>query len=86
MTVVDASPRITASDEELRNALEAAHSPSLMNALVHMSGDIEHIRGNPAGHVTQNWPFTLLEFWAQSQAPDPDDYDFIEVRVPQPVT
>jgi len=37
---------------------------------------------NSAGHVTQNWPFTLLEFWSQTQAPDPDDYSFVDVRAP----
>jgi 4-hydroxyacetophenone monooxygenase len=36
---------------------------------------------NASGHVTQNWPFTLLEFWTQTRAPDPDDYEFLEVRV-----
>jgi 4-hydroxyacetophenone monooxygenase len=30
---------------------------------------------NAAGRVTQNWPFSLLEFWAQTQDPDPDDYE-----------
>ena len=45
MTAVDAYPPITATDEELRDALEAAHIPSLMNALVHITGDIDHIRG-----------------------------------------
>ena len=37
---------------------------------------------NPDGHVTQNWPFTLLEFWTQTREPDPSDYEFIEARVP----
>ncbi|TAJ17226.1 MAG: NAD(P)/FAD-dependent oxidoreductase [Dehalococcoidia bacterium] len=37
---------------------------------------------NPDGHVTQNWPYTLLEFWTQTRAPDPQDYTFIEARVP----
>ncbi len=40
---------------------------------------------NAQGHVTQNWPFTLLEFWTQTQAPDPEDYEFLEARVPEPV-
>jgi 4-hydroxyacetophenone monooxygenase len=31
---------------------------------------------NSKGRVTQNWPFTLLEFWTQTQAPDPADYIF----------
>lgn len=37
---------------------------------------------NAAGHVTQNWPFTLLEFWTQTREPDPRDYEFIGARVP----
>ena len=46
MTQADAYLPITASDEELRTALETAHVPSLMNALVHISGDIGQIRGD----------------------------------------
>lgn len=29
---------------------------------------------NESGRVTQNWPFTLLEFWQQTRAPDPADF------------
>jgi 4-hydroxyacetophenone monooxygenase len=29
---------------------------------------------NRKGRVTQNWPFTLLEFWSRTRAPDPQDY------------
>ncbi len=46
MDRTEATAPITATDEELREALEAAHVPSLMNALVHVSGDISHIRGD----------------------------------------
>ena len=31
---------------------------------------------NENGRVTQNWPFTLLEFWHQTRAPEPSDYEF----------
>ena len=31
---------------------------------------------NENGRVTQNWPFTLLEFWHQTRAPERDDYEF----------
>ena len=34
---------------------------------------------NAKGRVTQNWPFSLVEFWKQTQQPNPDDYDFIDV-------
>jgi 4-hydroxyacetophenone monooxygenase len=29
---------------------------------------------NEHGRVAQNWPFTLLEYWQRTLAPDPDDY------------
>jgi 4-hydroxyacetophenone monooxygenase len=31
---------------------------------------------NDSGRITQNWPFTLLEFWEQTREPDPADYEF----------
>jgi 4-hydroxyacetophenone monooxygenase len=33
---------------------------------------------NASGRVTQNWPFTLLEFWQRTCGPDPADYELIE--------
>jgi 4-hydroxyacetophenone monooxygenase len=35
---------------------------------------------NDKGRVTQNWPFTLREFWARTKAPDPDDYEFLDAQ------
>mgnify|MGYP005815361891 CR=1 FL=1 len=32
---------------------------------------------NEHGHVAQNWPFTLLEYWQRTLAPDPADYELI---------
>ena len=32
---------------------------------------------NASGKITQNWPFTLLEFWQQTRKPDAEDYNFI---------
>ncbi|MBK5288432.1 MAG: NAD(P)/FAD-dependent oxidoreductase [Acidimicrobiia bacterium] len=29
---------------------------------------------NASGRITQNWPFSLLEFWQRTRHPDPDDY------------
>jgi len=29
---------------------------------------------NKRGRVTQNWPFTLLEFWSRTRTPDPEDF------------
>ena len=31
---------------------------------------------NDSGRITQNWPFTLVEFWQQTREPDPADYTF----------
>ncbi len=31
---------------------------------------------NASGRVTQNWPFTLIEFWRQSLEPEVTDYQF----------
>ena len=32
---------------------------------------------NTSGRVTQNWPFTLLEYWERTMRPDPDDYTLL---------
>ena len=31
---------------------------------------------NKSGRITQNWPFTLMEFWRQSRDPELTDYTF----------
>ncbi len=36
--------------------------------------DVNSWYKNESGRVTQNWPFTLLEYWQRTLAPDPDDY------------
>ncbi len=32
---------------------------------------------NASGHITQNWPYTLLEFWQQTRAPAAEDYNLL---------
>jgi 4-hydroxyacetophenone monooxygenase len=32
---------------------------------------------NEKGRISQNWPFSLLEFWRQTKAPDAADYTFV---------
>ena len=42
-----------------------------------MAWGAPHVRSwykNSQGRVTQNWPFTLLEFWQRTQAPEKSDY------------
>jgi 4-hydroxyacetophenone monooxygenase len=31
---------------------------------------------NARGHVTQNWPFNVIEYWQQTREPDPKDFEF----------
>jgi 4-hydroxyacetophenone monooxygenase len=38
--------------------------------------DVNSWYKNAHGHVAQNWPFTLLEYWRRTLRPDPDAYDF----------
>jgi 4-hydroxyacetophenone monooxygenase len=33
---------------------------------------------NEHGHVAQNWPFTLLEYWQRTLRPDPDDFELLQ--------
>jgi 4-hydroxyacetophenone monooxygenase len=32
---------------------------------------------NDAGRVTQNWPFTLLDYWQRTRLPDPADFEIV---------
>lgn len=32
---------------------------------------------NASGRVTQNWPFSLLEFWQQTREPNADDFELV---------
>ncbi len=38
--------------------------------------DVNSWYKNEKGRVSQNWPFSLLEFWQQTREPDPADYEF----------
>jgi len=42
--------------------------------------DVNSWYKNEHGHVAQNWPFTLLEYWQQTLSVDPDDYEFVDGR------
>ncbi|HMG41509.1 MAG TPA: NAD(P)/FAD-dependent oxidoreductase [Acidimicrobiales bacterium] len=37
--------------------------------------DVNSWYKNASGRVSQNWPFTLLEYWRRTLRPDPDDYE-----------
>ncbi len=40
--------------------------------------DVSSWYKNEHGHVAQNWPFTLLEYWQRTLAPDPGEYELID--------
>ena len=40
--------------------------------------DVNSWYKNDLGRVAQNWPFTLLEYWQRTLAPDPDEYELID--------
>jgi 4-hydroxyacetophenone monooxygenase len=44
--------------------------------------DVNSWYKNAHGHVAQNWPFTLLEYWQRTRTPDPDEFDFFPGDVP----
>jgi 4-hydroxyacetophenone monooxygenase len=33
---------------------------------------------NEHGHIAQNWPFTLLEYWQRTLSPEATDFEFVE--------
>jgi 4-hydroxyacetophenone monooxygenase len=41
------------------------------------ASDVNSWYKNERGRVTQNWPFTLLEYWQRTLAPDPADYELL---------
>ena len=69
--MADPLPRITADDDTIRAALEDAHIPSLMVALVHLTGDAEILRGDikpeisflgdPQGGITEEQQAQIRE-------------------------
>jgi 4-hydroxyacetophenone monooxygenase len=32
---------------------------------------------NAKGRITQNWPFTLLDYWRETREPNPADYEIV---------
>jgi 4-hydroxyacetophenone monooxygenase len=42
------------------------------------ASDVNSWYKNEHGHVAQNWPFTLLEYWQQTLHPNPDEFEFLD--------
>jgi 4-hydroxyacetophenone monooxygenase len=39
------------------------------------ASDVNTWYKNASGRISQNWPFTLLEYWQRTRAPDPAEYE-----------
>lgn len=39
--------------------------------------DVNSWYKNEHGHVAQNWPFTLLEYWQRTLQPDPEEFELL---------
>jgi 4-hydroxyacetophenone monooxygenase len=64
---MDVRPEVQAAYAE---RIDAANRLSAWGA-----SDVNSWYKNEHGRVTQNWPFSLLEFWQQTRAVDPTEYD-----------
>ena len=42
------------------------------------ASDVNSWYKNENGHVAQNWPFTLLEYWERTKAPAAPDFEFLD--------
>jgi len=64
---------------DCKPAVHDAYNEKIDRGNLQMAWGTPNVRSwykNSKGRVTQNWPFTLREFWAQTQAPNPADYIF----------
>ena len=62
---------------DCKQSVHDAHNEWVDEGNLQMAWGAPNVRSwykNSKGRVTQNWPFTLLEFWTRTQAPDQSDY------------
>lgn len=73
------SRRVRALD--CRPEVEAEHAERVARANATMAWGASTVNSwykNADGRVTQNWPFTLLEYWQWTHRLDPADYEFLD--------
>jgi 4-hydroxyacetophenone monooxygenase len=58
--------------DEFNERIDAANRGMAWGA-----SDVNSWYKNEHGRVAQNWPFSLLEYWEQTKAPDPADYEWL---------
>lgn len=65
---------------EPKQEAHAAYNEAIDEGNLAMAWGAPNVRSwykNKDGRVTQNWPFTLREFWAQTRKPEPADFNFL---------
>jgi len=65
------------STMECRQDVHDAYNELIDEGNLNMAWGAPNVRSwykNKHGRVTQNWPFTMREFWQRTRFPNPDDY------------
>ena len=63
---------------ECKQSVHDAYNKLIDEGNLNMAWGAPNVRSwykNKSGRVTQNWPFTMREFWERTRAPDPEDFD-----------
>ncbi len=64
---------------DCRRDIHDAYNQRIDEGNLRMAWGSPHVSSwykNKKGRVTQNWPFTLLEYWNRTRVPNPDDFSF----------
>jgi 4-hydroxyacetophenone monooxygenase len=72
---------------DVRQDVHDAHNRRVDDRNAEMAWGISTVNTwykNAAGHITQNWPFTLLEYWERTREPEPADFHFLGDPLPAP--
>ncbi|HSG90956.1 MAG TPA: NAD(P)/FAD-dependent oxidoreductase [Pseudomonadales bacterium] len=70
---------------EPKQAVHDAYNERIDAGNAGMAWGAPHVRSwykNAKGRVTQNWPFTLLEYWTATLAPKAEDFEFDDPQAP----
>lgn len=65
---------------DCKQGVHDAYNESIDEGNLNMAWGAPNVRSwykNADGRVTQNWPFTLREFWEQTRAPRASDFNFL---------
>ncbi len=68
---------------ECRQDVHDAYNQEIDTGNLAMAWGTPNVRSwykNSKGRVTQNWPFTLLEYWRRTQSPNPADFEFLSLQ------